>query len=73
LHALRGIGGVDTRDGTLRIVAPDPESAAPAVVRTLVDGGGEVIEVRIERPSLEQIYFDVMGVRPGADGVEAPD
>ena len=73
LRELGGIGGVDARDGTLRIDAADPESVAPAVVRTLVAAGGEIVEVRVERPSLEQIYFDVMGVRPGADGVEAGD
>jgi hypothetical protein len=26
-----------------------------------------VVEVRVEATSLEQIYFDIMGVRPGAD------
>ena len=73
LRGLGGIGGVDARDGTLRIDAADPESVAPSVVRTLVAAGGEIVEVRVERPSLEQIYFDVMGVRPGVDGVVAPE
>jgi hypothetical protein len=41
--------------------------AAPAVVRALVEGGAGVVEVRAERTSLEQIYFEVMGVRPGGD------
>jgi ABC-2 type transport system ATP-binding protein len=71
LRGLEGVQGVDATDGLLRVDATDPESIAPAAVRTLVAAGADVIEVRVERTSLEQIYFDVMGVRPGADGVEA--
>jgi hypothetical protein len=37
----------------------------------LVEADASVIEVRVEHTSLEQIYFDVMGVRPGHD--EAAD
>jgi ABC-2 type transport system ATP-binding protein len=73
LRELDGISGVDALDGVVRVDAPDPESAAPAVVRALVAAGSEIVEVRIERTSLEQIYFDVMGVRPGADGMQATD
>ena len=73
IRELAGIDGVDAADGVLRVGAPDPESVAPSVVRALVAAGGDVVEVRVERTSLEQIYFDVMGVRPGADGIEAPD
>ena len=72
LRAIDGITAVDSVDGVLRLGAPDPESVAPMAVRALVDAGGDIVEVVIERTSLEQIYFDVMGVRPGADGIEAP-
>jgi ABC-2 type transport system ATP-binding protein len=72
LRQLDGIGVVEAVDGVLRVGATDPESIAPAVVRSLVAAGGDIVEVRIDRTSLEQIYFDVMGVRPGADGIEAP-
>jgi ABC-2 type transport system ATP-binding protein len=72
LRELRGVDAVDAVDGVLRVGAADPESMAPAVVRSLVAAGGDIVEVRVERSSLEQIYFDVMGVRPGADGIEAP-
>jgi ABC-2 type transport system ATP-binding protein len=71
LRGLEGVGAVDAVDGVLRVAAPDPESAAPSVVRAIVAAGGDIVEVRVERTSLEQIYFDVMGVRPGADGIEA--
>jgi ABC-2 type transport system ATP-binding protein len=73
LGAVRAIDGVTTattNDGVLRIGAGSPESVAPHVVRALVSAGGNIIEVRPERTSLEQIYFDIMGVRPGADGIE---
>jgi ABC-2 type transport system ATP-binding protein len=72
LRQLEGIGVVEAVDGVLRVGATDPESIAPAVVRSLVAAGGDIVEVRIDRTSLEQIYFDVMGVRPGADGIEPP-
>jgi ABC-2 type transport system ATP-binding protein len=72
LRQLDGIDVVEAVDGVLRVGATDPESIAPAVVRSLVSAGGDIVEVRIDRTSLEQIYFDVMGVRPGADGIEAP-
>ncbi len=49
-------------------LADDPAAVAPAVVRALVAAGADVVEVRVERTSLERIYFEVMGVRPGADG-----
>ena len=63
-----GVGDVERADGLLHLAADDPASIAPAVVRALVGAGADVVEVRVERISLEQIYFDVMGVRPGAGG-----
>ena len=73
LRRLDGIDGVEAADGVLRVRATDPESIAPAVVRSLVSAGGDIVEVRVDRTSLEQIYFDVMGVHPGADGIDALD
>jgi ABC-2 type transport system ATP-binding protein len=73
LAAVRAVDGVvvaTSNDGFLRVAADDPESIAPFVVRALVMARGDVVEVRPERTSLEQIYFDVMGVKPGADGIE---
>jgi ABC-2 type transport system ATP-binding protein len=70
--AVRAVGGVnatEAEDGLLRIGADDPESIAPAVVRALVAIGADVVELRPEQASLERIYFDVMGVTPGADGI----
>jgi ABC-2 type transport system ATP-binding protein len=65
-----GVGAATSNDGMVRVAADAPESIAPAVVRALVGVGADVVEVRVERVSLERIYFDVMGVSPGADGIE---
>jgi ABC-2 type transport system ATP-binding protein len=70
VRAIDGVTAATSNDGVLRVGADDPESVAPHVVRALVTAGGDIVEVRTERTSLEQIYFDVMGVRPGADGLE---
>ncbi len=68
VRAVPGAGEIESIDGVLHIAADDPASIAPAVVRTLVAAGVDIVEVRIESTSLEQIYFDVMGVQPGAGG-----
>ena len=70
VRAIDGVTAASTNDGVLRVGADSPESIAPSVVRALVSAGGDIVEVRPERMSLEQIYFDVMGVSPGADGIE---
>lgn len=69
--AIRGVGGaldVEVTDGLLHVGAIDPGAIAPSVVRAAVEAGAGIVEVHVERVSLEQIYFDVMGVRPGAGG-----
>jgi ABC-2 type transport system ATP-binding protein len=70
VRAIDGVAGTESTDGLLRVGAGDPEAIAPAVVRALVGSGADVIELRPERTSLERIYFEVMGVAPGADGIE---
>ena len=55
-------------DGVLRVGADDPSpSRRPSSGRSSAPVP-TIVEVADERPSLEQIYFEVMGVRPGADG-----
>ena len=58
-------------DGAWHLKATDPEAVAPGVVRALVGAGLDVVEVHAERTSLETVYFDIMGVRPGAGGEAA--
>jgi ABC-2 type transport system ATP-binding protein len=70
VERLAGVVATVAADGVLRVTGDDPESLAPAVVRALVTTGADVVELRPERPTLESVYFDVMGVTPGADGIE---
>ena len=73
IAAARGVAGVVAAgavDGVLRVGADDPETVAPGVIRALVANGADVVEVRPESPSLERIYFEIMGVTPGTDGIE---
>lgn len=58
-------------DGALRVITSDPESVAAAVARAIVGAGVDLVEMHIERTSLEEVYFEVMGVRPGAGGEAA--
>ncbi len=66
LRSVPGVTGVDGAVEWLHLDADEPGSVAPAVVRALVAAGADVVEVRVEATSLEQIYFDIMGIRPGA-------
>jgi len=68
LGAIPGVDAVRAGDPGLEVMATDPAAVAPAVVRALVAGGVDVVEVTVARTSLEDIYFQVMGARPGADG-----
>jgi ABC-2 type transport system ATP-binding protein len=73
LDAVRAVAGVrsaGTQDGRVRVAADEPEAVAPGVVRALVANGADVIEVRPEEATLERVYFEVMGVTPGADALE---
>ncbi|TMD26663.1 MAG: hypothetical protein E6I94_10360 [Chloroflexi bacterium] len=50
----------------LLVQVDDPQRDSPAIVRAIVAAGGAVVEVRQEAATLEDVYFEVMGVRPGA-------
>ena len=71
LPVARGVPGVDAvhLDGDRLVAeAADPARITPALVRALAAAGAEILEVRPAATSLESVYFDVMGVRPGAGG-----
>lgn len=60
LDAVRGVPGVEevaTRNGTLRYRTSDAWRVSPAVVRTLVGAGAEVIDVQMEPVTLEDAYL----------------
>jgi ABC-2 type transport system ATP-binding protein len=62
-----GVMGVETLDRRLIVTAAEPTTVTPALVRALVAAGAEIVEVRERATTLEQIYFEVMGVRPDHD------
>ena len=67
LHAARrvdGIAAAELTDHRLVVSAADPRAVTPGLVRALVETGADIVEVRERATSLEQIYFEVMGVRP---------
>jgi ABC-2 type transport system ATP-binding protein len=67
LAAVRSVGGVagaTAVDGYIAIDSTDPRGVAPAVVRALVAAGADIVGVREQEATLEQAYFEVMGVRP---------
>jgi ABC-2 type transport system ATP-binding protein len=68
VRSVAGVEAVEALDGTLHVDAAEPAAVAPAVVRALVGAGADIVEVRVEELSLESIYFEIMGVRPGAGG-----
>ena len=46
------------------MAAAEPAAVTPALVRALVAAGADIVEVRERATTLEQVYFEVMGVRP---------
>jgi ABC-2 type transport system ATP-binding protein len=69
--AIPGARNVAARDGRLTFTLDDPERDTPAIIRALVAANAGIVEVRQTAASLEDVYFDVMGVRPGAGGKAA--
>ncbi len=67
VRAVPGVTAVAVNGARLLITTGDPAGVTPAIVRTLVAVGADILEVRERATSLEQVYFDVMGVRPDQD------
>jgi len=66
-----GVLGATVAGRHLVVAAEDPGSVTPELVRALVRADASIVEV-IERAStLEDVYFEIMGVRPGAGGEAA--
>ena len=63
-RAVPGVAAVEAIDHRLVVGAADPAAITPALVRTLVAAGADIIEVRERATTLEEVYFEVMGVRP---------
>ena len=63
-RAVPGVASVESVDHRLIIGTADPATVTPALVRTLVAAGADIVEIRERATTLEQVYFEVMGVRP---------
>ena len=68
VRSVEGVTSVEMRDGEIVASMSDAEVVTPSVVRALVESGAGLLEVRREAATLEEVYFEVMGVRPGAGG-----
>ena len=66
-RAVPGVTTVEAADTRLIVAAEDPAAVTPGLVRALVAGGAAIVAVHERATTLEQVYFDVMGVRPDRD------
>lgn len=55
-----GVQAVEQQDGQLVISLSDPEAVNPAIVRALVNLGGEIIHVSEQEHSLEEVYLNLI-------------
>ena len=70
LGVARAVTGVDdaaVRDRRLIVTATDPSAVTPSLIRALVGAGADILEVHERASTLEEAYFEVMGVRPEHD------
>ena len=67
---VEGVTGAELVGRRLVVATADPATVTPKLVRALVAAGADLVDVREHATSLEQIYFEVMGVRPEPDDPE---
>lgn len=61
IRALPFVQAAQWRDNHLVVTLADPARQNPALIRTLVEAGGEIRFVREEKASLEQVYLSLTG------------
>jgi ABC-2 type transport system ATP-binding protein len=66
-RSVAGIGGAESLDSRLIVTAADPTLVTPSLIRALVAAGADILEVHERVSTLEEAYFEVMGVRPADD------
>jgi len=66
-RSVEGVAGVESFDRRLVVSADEPASVTADLIRALVAAGADILEVRERATTLEQAYFEVMGVRPDRD------
>ncbi len=67
VHSVDGVSAVEAHDRRLVVAAAEPAGVTPSLIRALVGAGADILEVRERATTLEQAYFEVMGVRPDRD------
>lgn len=65
LKRLPFVKSAERKDRQLTVSLEDPEGMTPAVVRTLVEAGGEIQSVGEEKHSLEDVYLNLVGKNGG--------
>jgi ABC-2 type transport system ATP-binding protein len=67
---MRGLAEiVEGEPGRIRFRAADPEAANPEILRRVIEGGGQVVELREVTPSLETVYLQAVAEEnPAAEG-----
>ncbi len=65
-RAVPGISAAQLDGDRLVAEAAEPAAVTPDLVRALAAAGAAIVEVRPAATSLESVYFEVMGVQPGA-------
>ena len=66
-RAVPGVAAVEVADRRLIVSAAEPPVVTPALVRALVAAGADIVAIHERATTLEQVYFEVMGVRPDHD------
>jgi ABC-2 type transport system ATP-binding protein len=63
-NSIDGVTAVEVHDRRLIVYASSPAATTPTLIRALVATGADIMEVRERATTLEEAYFEVMGVRP---------
>ncbi|HEX7589137.1 MAG TPA: ABC transporter ATP-binding protein [Anaerolineae bacterium] len=61
LKTLAFVKQVEHAENRLSLAVDDPDGMTPAIVRALVQAGGEIQSVGEEKHSLEEVYFGLVG------------
>jgi ABC-2 type transport system ATP-binding protein len=61
LKVLAFVKNVEREENRLALSLDDPDAMTPAVVRVLVQAGGEIQSVAEEKHTLEQVYLNLVG------------
>jgi ABC-2 type transport system ATP-binding protein len=63
-NSIEGVAAVEVDGRRLLVSGASPKDLSPALIRAIVAAGADVLEVRERASTLEEAYFEVMGVRP---------